>query len=90
HTHDTTGILHTESATAEPNTLGQFFAEWGLRLSPSCVADYCRPTPIAFYINGAVYAEDPRAIPLNDHEEIAIVVGEAPARIPETADFSQA
>jgi hypothetical protein len=32
HTHDGTGILHTESATPEPNTLGQFFTEWGVRL----------------------------------------------------------
>src|SRR3954468_15734424 len=39
HTHDTTGILHTESATAKRNTLGQFFTEWGVRLSSSCVAD---------------------------------------------------
>jgi hypothetical protein len=90
HTHDNTGILHTESATAKRNTLGQFFTEWGVRLTPSCVADYCSPTSIALYINGAVYTEDPRAIPLNDHEEIAIVIGEAPTRIPETADFSQA
>jgi hypothetical protein len=29
HTHDTTGILHTESANPKPNTLGQFFTESG-------------------------------------------------------------
>jgi hypothetical protein len=90
HTHDDTGILHTESLTAEPNTLGQFFTEWGVRLSSSCVGEYCSPTPIAFYVNGATYADDPSAIPLKDHEEIAIVVGEPPAGIPETADFSNA
>jgi hypothetical protein len=28
HTHDETGILHTESSDPEPNTLGQFFTEW--------------------------------------------------------------
>lgn len=34
HTHDTTGSLHTESATAVPNRLGQFFTEWGVIGTP--------------------------------------------------------
>src|SRR4051794_27907288 len=50
HTHDGTGILHTESATRKPNTLGQFFTEWGVRLSASCVGEYCGAKPIAFYV----------------------------------------
>jgi hypothetical protein len=90
HTHDETGILHTESATPEPNTLGQFFTEWGVRLSESCVGEYCSPEPIAFYINGEPYTEDPRAIELTDRKEIAIVIGTPPAEIPKTADFSKA
>jgi hypothetical protein len=90
HTHDGTGILHTESATPEPNTLGQFFTEWGVRLSESCVGEYCSPEPIAFYINGEPYTEDPRAIELTDRKEIATVIGTPPAEIPKTADFSKA
>jgi hypothetical protein len=90
HTHDGTGILHTESATPEPNTLGQFFTEWGVRLSDSCVGEYCSPEPIAFYINGEPYTEDPRAMELTDRKEIAIVIGTPPAEIPKTADFSKA
>jgi hypothetical protein len=90
HTHDGTGIIHTESATPEPNTLGQFFTEWGVRLSESCVGEYCGPEPIAFYVNGDPYAEDPRAIELTDRKEIAIVIGTPPAEIPKTADFSKA
>jgi hypothetical protein len=90
HTHDGTGVLHTESATPEPNTLGQFFTEWGVRLSKSCVGEHCSPQPIAFYINGKRYAEDPRAIELTDRKEIAIVIGTPPAEIPKTADFSNA
>ncbi len=90
HTHDTTGILHTESATPEPNTLGQFFTEWDVRLSNSCVEQYCGPKPIAFYVNGTLYTQDPRAITLTDHKEIAIVIGTPPSKIPETADFSTA
>jgi hypothetical protein len=90
HTHDTTGILHTESAVAKPNTLGEFFTEWGVRLSGSCVGEYCSPEPIAFYVNGTPYTQDPRAIELTDHKEIAVVIGTPPPHIPETADFSQA
>src|SRR5207245_254616 len=37
HTHQTDGVLHTESPTATPNTLGAFFTEWGVRLDSSCV-----------------------------------------------------
>jgi hypothetical protein len=88
HTHDATGIIHTESKSPEPNRLGQFFTEWGVRLSESCVGEYCSPEPIAFYVNGKPYAQDPRAIELTDLKEIAIVIGTPPAQIPKTADFS--
>jgi hypothetical protein len=90
HTHDSTGIVHTESATSEPNTLGQFFTEWGVRLTATCVKDTCEPTPIAFYVNGTHYTDDPAAIPLIDHAEIAVVIGDPPAEIPSTGDFSNA
>jgi hypothetical protein len=90
HTHDDTGILHTETSTPTPNTLGQFFTEWGVRLTASCVADYCRPERIAFYVNGKSYSQDPRTIQLTFETEIAVVIGIPPAVIPKTADFSQA
>ena len=90
HTHDGTGIIHTESASPEPNTLGQFFTEWGVDLSDTCVGEFCSPEPIAFYVNGQLYTEDPRAIELTDRKEIAIVIGTPPAQIPGTADFSKA
>jgi hypothetical protein len=90
HTHDGTGIIHTESATPEPNTLGEFFTEWGVHLSESCVGEHCSPEPIAFYVDGKPYTEDPRAIELTDRKEIAIVIGTPPPQIPETADFSKA
>ena len=89
HTHFASGILHTESATPEPNTLGEFFIEWGVTLSDSCVGEYCDPTPIAVYVNGEPYEGDPAAIELSDQKEIAIVIGTPPAQIPSTADFSQ-
>ena len=90
HTHDATGIIHTESNSPEPNTLGQLFTEWGVRLSESCVGEHCRPVRIAFYVDGKPYTQDPRAIELSDRKEIAVVIGTPPVEIPKTADFSKA
>ena len=88
HTHDTSGILHTESASATPNTLGEFFTEWGVKLSSSCVADHCGQ--VAVYVDGKRVSRDPTTVQLLDHEEIAVVAGRPPAQIPSTADFSKA
>ena len=83
HTHDDTGILHTESATATPNRLGQFFTEWAVALSRHCVGGYCAPrSTVKFYVDGRQYAGDPRAIQLANLREIAIVIGTPPATIP--------
>jgi hypothetical protein len=90
HTHDVSGILHTESASPVPNRLGQFFTEWGVRLGRACVGGYCRPATIEFFVNGKRYGGDPRAILLTDRKEIAIVIGTPPAKIPSKADFSSA
>ena len=91
HTHDVTGIIHTESATEVGNTLGQFFIEWRQRLDASCVASYCGPAEkIEVYIDGEHYSGNPADIGLSDHREIAIVIGTPPAQIPASADFSAA
>ncbi len=90
HTHDETGIIHTESSTPQPNTLGEFFVEWGVELSKTCVGEHCAPTPIAAYIDGQPYQGDPGAIELTDQKVIVIAVGTPPEVIPSTADFSAA
>ena len=90
HTHDQTGIIHTESSDPEPHTLGQFFVEWGVELSETCVGEHCDPTPIAVYIDGEPYDGDPGAIELTDQRVIVIVVGTPPEVIPATYDFSNA
>jgi hypothetical protein len=88
HTHDQTGVLHTESATPTPNRLGQFFTEWGVRLNRSCVGGYCRPrAPVAIFVDGRRFTGDPRSIGLADHREIAIVIGTPPPSIPESSDL---
>jgi hypothetical protein len=88
HTHGSYGILHTESATPVPNTLGQLFIEWDLKLSATCVAEHCSPAKaVAFYVNGEAYTGDPAAIELADRTEIAIVIGTPPETIPATGIF---
>ena len=83
HTHDDTGVLHTESKHNIPNRLGQFFTEWAVTLSKRCVGGYCAPqAAIAFFVDGKPYHGDPRAIALTNLREIAIVIGTPPKQIP--------
>jgi hypothetical protein len=83
HTHDYTGVLHTESQQAHANTLGEFFIEWGVRLDRECVGGYCRPrAPISIVVDGQRFTGDPRQIALTNGKEIAIVIGTAPESIP--------
>jgi hypothetical protein len=84
HTHDGSGILHTESAQIDhPNKLGQLFREWGVRLDPSCVGGYCRPAAsILVVVDGQPYSGNPAEILLTDRKEIAIVIGSLPQQIP--------
>ena len=89
HTHDTTGVLHTEAPENETNTLGEFFVEWGVRLDERCVGGYCEPeAPIAVYVDGERYDGDPAEIALENLREIAIVIGSFPSEVPSTYDFS--
>ena len=83
HTHFTDGVLHTEAKENQFNTLGEFFREWNVTLTPTCVGGYCKPTaPSTVYVDGAPFSGDPRTIELQDRREIAIVIGTAPATIP--------
>jgi hypothetical protein len=83
HTHDDTGVLHTEAKENQFNTLGEFFTEWDVRLDNMCVGGYCKPNaPIAVYVDGDRYTGDPRNIKLEDKKAIAIVIGTTPDEIP--------
>ena len=83
HTHDLSGLLHTETKTRSPNRLGQFFTEWAVRLTPNCIGGYCKPAvPIKIYVDGKLETGDPAQIELSDLREIAIVIGTSPATIP--------
>jgi hypothetical protein len=83
HTHDVSGILHTEAKKNQFNNLGEFFTEWAVRLDLMCVGGYCKPgAPITIYVDGKPNTGDPRQIKLEDKREIAIVIGSPPAEIP--------
>jgi len=83
HTHDDSGVLHTESDKQKLNTLGEVFVEWGVRFDGTCVGGYCPPqTTIAVYVDGTQVTTDPRQITLTNGKEIAIVIGPPPSEIP--------
>ena len=85
HTHDVSGILHTEAKKNQFNNLGEFFTEWNVRLDKKCVGGYCKPAaPISIYVGGNAYTGNPRQIELENLREIAIVIGTPPAEIPST------
>jgi hypothetical protein len=79
HTHETDGVIHIESATDVPFTLGQVFAEWGQPLR----ADRVGPVTVAsgqvlrVYRNGQPVSGDPGGLKLNAHDEIVVWVGPA-------------
>jgi hypothetical protein len=85
HTHTPNGIIHVESARKVDFTLGQFFAEWGVFLNSSCIGGYCGG--VKWYLNGVKQTGDPQNLVLKDHEQIALVVGKAPKKIPATFNW---
>jgi hypothetical protein len=64
HTHDASGVIHVESPTVRSYTLGQFFAVWGVRFTPSCLGGDCAGggRQLKVWVNGvAVRATRPRS-----------------------------
>jgi hypothetical protein len=91
HTHNTDGIIHLESERAQAFSLGQFFGVWGLYLANNCVGSLCSPpNDFTVYVNGAKIpaTADPAKLVLEDHDEIAIVYGTPPSKIPSSFDWS--
>ena len=62
HTHDATGLIHTESATPKPNTFGEFLIEWGVTL----------PKTAKITVDGKPYTGDPAKIELTDRKHIVL------------------
>jgi len=77
HTHQNDGIIHIENSVPATFVLGQFFVEWGVRLTKSCIGGLCtgKGNELAFFVDGQRYQGDPTRIVLRKHEEIAIEYG---------------
>jgi hypothetical protein len=82
HTHTPDGIIHVESPKNVDFTLGQFFAEWAVFLNSRCVGAYCNG--VKWYVNGVQQVGNPENLVLKNHQEIVVVVGKPPKKIPKT------
>ena len=95
HTHDATGIVHVESASASfaPN-LGEIFDIWGLSFSKDNIGGYKThdDQKLLVYVNGKQYSGDPRLIPLSQHDQYLVFYGtdiQIPDVIPSSYTFPQ-
>jgi hypothetical protein len=86
HTHDTRGVIHIESQKSGQNfNLGQFVAEWAVFLNSRCIGAYCNG--LKWYLDGKQQTGNPQKLVLRSHQEIAIVVGKPPKKIPSRYAF---
>lgn len=90
HTHDPSGIIHVESPTVQDFTLGQLMAVWGVRFSDRCIGGLCagKGKELRLYVNGQRVNADPTRIDLASHDEIVVVFGKPPKRIPASFSFT--
>ncbi len=85
HTHDTSGIIHIESPAQRSFTLGQFFCEWGVKLSATCLGRY--KGLLSWWVNGVREHGNPAQLHLGQHQEIVIAAGSPPKTVPTSYDF---
>lgn len=95
HTHDNSGIIHIESAERRNFTLGEFFDIWNKKFNNTQLFDNVanetsNNTSLTVFVNGSKVNGDAnhRDIRLNDQEEIAIVYGRNPPKIPDKYNFA--
>jgi hypothetical protein len=92
HTHDDSGVIHVESPTVRTYTLGEFFAVWGVRLTPSCLGGDCAGggRQLRVFVNGRPYHGDPAGLALAAHQELVVAFGTAaqlPSPVPSSYRF---
>jgi hypothetical protein len=91
HTHDTSGVVHIESAVDVPFTLGQVFTLWDMPLRPDQVGPerVAAGSVLRVFRNGEEMAGDPTEVELTQHAEIVVWVGPAADRpdVPDSYRF---
>ena len=90
YTSDTSGIIHVES-DSDPSvfTLGQFFDEWQVALTPKRLGGLraTRDHPVAVYLNGSQVVGNPGSVMLTPHQEIAVTYRPGPVPVPASYAF---
>ena len=92
HTHDDSGAVHVEAVDKADFTLGQFFKEWNVPLSQTCLGAKCADAThdLKVFVDGAAYTGDPTAIVLKDKQDITVAYGDKSASVtPQRFDFSK-
>jgi len=89
HTHDDSGIVHIENSVPATFYLGQFFIEWGVRFTKTCLGPYCagHGKELTVFVDGARYTRNPTQLVLKKHQEIAIEYGVA-GKLPTPPPYS--
>jgi hypothetical protein len=94
HTHDDSRVIHIESPENRTFILGEFFDIWGEKFTNSQIFDNIigesNNNTLTAYVNGKQVnsGTDLRKIPINAHDEIAIVYGKPLDSIPPSYKFS--
>ena len=85
HTHGTDGVIHLESPSHRPYTLGQLFGEWAVDLSSRCLGSSC--ASLHWWVNGVRQEGDPADLVLRPFQEIVIAAGTPPTHVPKSFNF---
>lgn len=83
HTHDTSGVVHIESAAkSDRYVVGQLFTEWGVRLTRTQIGGLTSAgdRTLTAFVDGKLYTGDPARIELTAHREVALTFGTAAER----------
>ena len=88
HTHDTTGIIHLESAKQYPFTIGQVFDIWGVKFTGNQIGGYTagNGNVLQVYVNGK-QVSDPVNTKLKAHDVVIVGYGK-PGSFPTSKSFS--
>jgi hypothetical protein len=77
HTHDGSGVIHIESPVKRQFSLGEFFSEWQVSLTPDHIGGLRAGDGkvVRVFVNGKPQTGNPAAIMLGAHDEIAVLYG---------------